>query len=87
MVSPKDLGWQIVSFELQNTILPDRTREFINPLILYQLHFCPMRFLRKTTPGFIINGELLSGSLPQESFEKFIDEALATTPKEQVAAR
>ena len=39
------------------------------------------------TPGFIINGELLSGSLPQESFEKFIDEALATAPKEQVAAR
>jgi len=51
MVSPKDLGWQIVSLELQNTILPDRTREFINPLILYQLHFCPMRFLRKTGSG------------------------------------
>src|SRR5262249_2546054 len=39
------------------------------------------------TPGFIINGELLSGNLPQESFEKFIDEALATAPREQVAAR
>jgi len=39
------------------------------------------------TPGFIINGELLSGSLPQESFEKFIDEALAAAPKRQAAAR
>lgn len=35
------------------------------------------------TPGFFINGKLLTGNLPQDSFEKFIQEALAAAPKEQ----
>jgi protein-disulfide isomerase len=39
------------------------------------------------TPGFIINGEILSGNLGEESFDKFIDEALAAARKQQVAAR
>jgi protein-disulfide isomerase len=39
------------------------------------------------TPGFLINGKLLSGNLPQDSFEKFIQEALAALPKQQAAAR
>lgn len=38
------------------------------------------------TPGFIINGTLLTGNLPQESFEKIIEAELAAA-KSQRAAR
>ncbi len=37
------------------------------------------------TPGFIINGNLLTGNLPEDSFDKFIRDALAA-PKEQRTA-
>ncbi|MGE5111759.1 MAG: thioredoxin domain-containing protein [Acidobacteriaceae bacterium] len=39
------------------------------------------------TPGFLINGNLLTGNLPESSFDKFIQEALGSVPKQQAAAR
>ncbi len=33
------------------------------------------------TPGFFINGNMLSGNLPQDSFEKIIEAELASPPK------
>ena len=39
------------------------------------------------TPGFFINGKLLTGNLPQESFDKTIQEALTATPRQQAAVR
>jgi protein-disulfide isomerase len=35
------------------------------------------------TPGFFINGNMLSGNLPQDSFEKVIQAELAAPPKEK----
>ena len=38
------------------------------------------------TPGFIINGNLLSGNLPEESFDKFIQVELAAAKKQALAS-